>query len=213
MTFEYLNRSRLIHERYTRRFDDLGPCPKALGWGSADDQSVRFDQVLRLIPMSPEISVIDIGCGFADFYDFIPDEIKPKTYVGLDITTKFLEIARNKFKGDERVVIANDDILNYMGEPSDYGLMLGLLNFNWKDEDDTSFSHEMIEAAFRKVKKGLVVDFLSSHLDPVYPKEDGVIYHEPGKIIDFAMSLTNKVSLLHDYPSIPQREFMVFLQK
>ena len=59
----------------------------------------------------------------------------------------------------------------------------------------------------------LVVDFLSTSLTPDYPKEDAVFYHDPEKMLSFALGLTPNVTLIHDYPPIPQKEFMLVLHR
>lgn len=209
--YDYFSAATL--QRYTRRLDRLGACAKALGWGGEHDQSVRFNQALRFIPVGSETSILDIGCGFADFYNSIPSEKKPAKYIGLDVTPGFVEVARQNFRDNASVTIINDDIFNYQCESADYGLMLGLLNYNWGDGAQYDYAYDMIECAFERITKGLVVDFLSIHLDKNYPEEDGVVYYDPSKIVNMVSGLTHRFSLTHDYASIPQREFMIFLQK
>ena len=92
--------------------------------------------------------------------------------------------------------------------------MLGLLNFNLSGTcGNVDYSMMMIEKAFSCVKETLVVDFLSSHTDPNYEKEDFVFYHNPEEMLKFTLELTPNVSLFHDYPPIPQKEFMLILNK
>jgi len=92
--------------------------------------------------------------------------------------------------------------------------MLGVLNLNFHDKvDNYEYTMEFIRKTFSLSKKLLIVDFLSDRLVPNYPKEDFVFYHDPLKMLEFALSLTNNVILKHDYKPIPQKEFMLFLYK
>jgi hypothetical protein len=92
--------------------------------------------------------------------------------------------------------------------------MLGLLNLNFhEDFDNLTYSKLMITNAFSAVNELLIVDFLSNRLTPDYPKEDFVFYHDPAKMLDFALTLTPNVVLKHNYAPIPQREFLLALYK
>ena len=100
------------------------------------------------------------------------------------------------------------------GPVADIGVMLGLLNFNWRGEvDNLAYSRQAIRNAFRLVRRGLIVDFLSSHLTADYPAEEFVYYHEPDLVLRLGLELTPCVLLKHDYVPIPQQEFMLVLTR
>ena len=93
------------------------------------------------------------------------------------------------------------------------GVMLGVLNFNFKESyDNIAFSKMMIQKAFSAVSETLVVDFLSLYRTPDYPEEDFVFYHDPAAMLAFALELTPNVRLIHNYAPIPQKEFMLVLE-
>ena len=92
--------------------------------------------------------------------------------------------------------------------------MLGVLNFNLKDKaNNLEYSKLAITNAFSHVDETLIVDFLSSKLTSEYPKEDFVFYHNPIDMLEFALTLTDNVKLIHNYMPIPQKEFMLILSK
>ena len=78
--------SQSMIERYSKRLDTLGYDVKTLGWGSVEQQEYRFSQTVSSEINFHDKSVLDIGCGFGDFYKFL---IKTKTpirnYIGYDI--------------------------------------------------------------------------------------------------------------------------------
>jgi len=204
-------------ERYSRRYHDLGYHVRTLGWGTTEQQRHRFAMTLTLVLDLTGAEVVDFGCGFGDYYDFLQEAGVPlKSYLGLDINPDLLTEARRRHAGESRTAFAAMDLTEDQdGEPfGDVGVMLGVLNFNWKDAyDNEAYSQRLITRAFTRVRHALVVDFLSARLSPDYPREDFVYYHEPTRLLDFALSLTPDVTLKHDYQPIPQKEFMLLLRK
>lgn len=201
--------------RYSRRYREMGYNVRTLGWGSVDQQRLRFEQVLRVADVSGR-HLLDIGCGFGDLLDYCSERgCVPKHYTGWDINPELIEEAIRRHPGrSEDFTVVN--LLERTDCPpvADVGVMLGVLNFNLGDTyNNLDYSRIMIERAFRSVRESLVVDFLSTRLTPDYPKEDTVFYHDPGEMLAFALDLTPDVTLAHDYPSIPQKEFMLVLHR
>jgi SAM-dependent methyltransferase len=83
---------------YTSSLKRYGSNVKALHWNSTESQTVRFEQILKLLPHDlSAYSVVDAGCGFADLYRFLVDSNQtPKCYVGLDSLTLMVEEARTR---------------------------------------------------------------------------------------------------------------------
>lgn len=198
-------------DRYTKRYRELGYNVKTLGWGSLHQQEYRFKQTLTA-DMSYK-SVIDIGCGFGDYYSFLKQyNIDINSYTGIDINSDLITQASD-LHPDADFHTANLLETN-ISFSADIGVMLGVLNFNLKDSfDNYEYSKKFISKAFEMVNEVLIVDFLSTHLDRSYPKEDLVFYHDPSMMLEFALTLSNNVILKHDYKAIPQKEFMLFIYK
>lgn len=204
-------------QRYTKRYRDLGYHVRTLGWGSAEQQRRRFAMTLTLGLDLTGTRVVDFGCGFGDYYDFLQDAgVSCHSYLGLDVNPDLLHEARARHGDDPRTAFAQMDLTRKQsGEPlGDVGVMLGVLNLNLHEAfDNETYSRQLITRAFGLVRQALIVDFLSARLDPGYPREDFVYYHEPGKILNFALSLTPDVVLKHDYLPLPQKEFLLLLRK
>jgi len=217
LTPSLVNRvSELTEARYSQRYGKLGQHIRTLGWGSIEQQHYRFQQTLDCGIEFQGASVLDIGCGFADYYAFLVDEqIGISHYTGWDLNENFVEDAAARF-AHSCVEIHHGNVLEVPDqEPiADIGVMLGLLNYNWHEQaDNLAYTRQAMKNAFRLVRKALIVDFLSSCLCDAYPAEDFVYYHNPSDVLSFALKMTPSVMLKHDYTPIPQREFMVVLQK
>jgi SAM-dependent methyltransferase len=204
--------------RYSGRYAELGYDVKTLGWGSSEQQYYRFKQAIDHISFNNPKSILDIGCGFGDFLALLIAESKPlKEYYGWDINPDLIEESRKIWEG--KSIKSTFEVMNISKHISskpttDIAFMFGVLNLNLKEEfDNYDYSKMLISNAFTAVKELLVVDFLSNHLNPDYPKEDFVFYHDPAVMLNFALTLTPNVVLKHNYSPIPQKEFMMFLYK
>lgn len=201
----------LTIKRYNKRFEEYGLEAKTLGWGCKEDQFTRFEAATRYVDFRGK-SVLDIGCGFADFHEFlISNDIKIKKYKGIDINDKLIEVAKKRFpknKYEVRNILLN----NYDIGQADIVTLFGLLNFKL-ETDNLAYTKEMITEAWKITKEMLIVDFLSTHLTKEYPKEDFVYYHNPKDVLDLCFELCDNVVLVHDYHPIPQKEFMVILKR
>lgn len=201
----------IMIKRYNKRFEKYGLEAKTLGWSCKEDQFTRFEVATRYIDFWGK-SILDIGCGFADFYEFlINNDIKIKKYKGIDINNKLIEVARKRFP-ENKYEVRNILLNNYCISQSDIITLFGLLNLKW-EIDNLTYTKEMITEAWKITKEILVVDFLSIHLIKEYPKEDFIYYHNPKDVLDLCFELCDNVVLVHDYPPIPQKEFMVILKK
>ncbi len=204
--------------RYSARFARLGYDVKSLGWGSVEQQRYRFEQTLAYPELFSGRSVLDIGCGFGDYLDYLDERaFSYREYLGLDINPDLIAEAEKRHAGSAN---ARFEVRNLVGEDgaqkpvADVGVMLGLLNFKLGGGvDNLAYSRMMMERAYALVGEVLVVDFLSARLTSSYPREDFVYYHDPADALKMALDIADEVVLKHDYQPIPQREFMIFLTK
>ncbi|NOX15367.1 MAG: class I SAM-dependent methyltransferase [Epsilonproteobacteria bacterium] len=202
-------------QRYTNRYKKLGYHIKTLGWGTKEQQDYRFSKTLdEAIDFSGK-SILDIGCGFGDYFNFLKsNNINFSHYIGYDINENLVNEAKKLYASKKSTFNVTNILKTNEKNIADIGVMLGLLNFNLKDKfDNYEYSKKMILKAFSLVNEVLIVDFLSTKLIDNYPKEDFVFYHNPSKMIDFAFILSNNVILKHNYAPIPQKEFMLFIFK
>jgi len=200
-------------KRYSDRYKKTGRSVESLGWGSVEQQECRFEEVLKCTNLHNK-SILDIGCGFGDFHLFIESRnVDYKNYIGWDINKNMISEANRNIHPKARFKVA-DLLCEESSIQTDIVIMLGLLNFNLKNEfDNMEYSKKMIKNAFFHCNERLIVDFLSSNLTMDYPKEDFVFYHNPGEVLNFALSLTKNASLIHNYRPIPQKEFLLVLEK
>lgn len=205
-------------ERYSNRYKKLGRNIRTLGWGSVGQQLYRFEQTLKVGVDFSGKRILDIGCGFGDYYKFVAlqKQIPIQSYQGFDLNQDLVNASKEEYANDTKCEFQVSNILEEkVEEPvTDIGVMLGVLNLNFKREyDNYAYSKKIITNAFSLVKECLIVDFLSTNLASSYPKENFVFYHDPVKMLEFAFTLGTNVVLKHDYAPIPQKEFMLVIYK
>ncbi|PJZ58150.1 class I SAM-dependent methyltransferase [Leptospira barantonii] len=212
---ELNNVDKKLIERYSTRYQKFGQDPRTLGWDNKTNQEIRFKNAVRGVDISGK-KILDIGCGFADFNQFLLNDSGGKNfeYSGADINPDLIGECKTRFPK------SNFEIVNILSEPGriqensyDVVSMFGVLNFKFAEIQNLDFAKGMIEQAFRYAKEVLVVDMLSQVFDAKYPPDDFVYYYDPAEMLKFALTLTPHVSLIQDYISIPQREFVLQLRK
>ena len=204
-----------IINRYSVRLKKYGSNVKTLGWGSKEQQLRRFDEFLKYIPDIKNKSIVDIGCGLGDFYSYV-GKSKCKSYTGIDINPDLINTAKKNFEEDKSVKFMCKNLTYETSEKpiSNIGIMIGVLNLNFKGKiDNLEFTKRMISNALTYVDEILLVDFISSHVTKDYPREDFIFYHDPTEILNFALGLSNNISLIHNYSPIPQKEFLICIHK
>lgn len=198
--------------RYDLRFKDYGISPITLGWDTRKHQFIRFKTATTRVDFSSKM-ILDVGCGFSDFYEFlIKNNINIKKYKGIDINYKLIEVAKKRFP-ENKYEVRNILLDNYKIKQADIIIMFGLLNFKLKKINNLAFSEKMIKAAWAITKETLIIDFLSSKITKDYPKEDLVYYHKPADVLKISLKLSSNVLMVHDYPPIPQKEFMIIIKR
>ena len=208
-------------DRYCGRLKKFGYDPRTLGWGDLSQQHYRFAQTLVGPVEFNARTVVDVGCGFGDYRNFLQESgIAVAAYKGWDVNPDLVTEASRRHPNDPMTEFS---VYNFLSPDLDeasikpianIGVMLGVLNFNLGDQTSNyRYTDLALTRAWRLVDTALIVDFLSAHRTPDYPAEPGVFYHDPVRMFQFALSLSPRVTLIHNYKPIPQREFMLFIER
>lgn len=199
-------------ERYSTRLAKFGDDPRTLGWDKRESQHARFSVAVDTFDFHSR-TVLDVGCGLADFRDFLDGhQIAPASYTGCDINADLLKRCRIRRQNDV-FYEANLLIDDVPGAPYDVVTLFGVVNFRFNEFSNEDFVRGMIQRAYEHCREAVVIDLLTATNDASYPKEDFVYYYDPVEILKFTLSITPHVSLRHDYRSIPQREMMLVLRR
>lgn len=188
--------------RYEERLEKYGVSAKALGWRDEEQQYMRFVALAAIGDLN-NCSILDVGCGFGDFYDFLKQKGLNVQYTGYDISSKLVEIARQKHP--EATFEVRDILEEESNEKFDYVVSSGI--FNARLSDNEGFLRRMLKRCFELCNIGAAINMMSSYVD--YKQED-LYYYSPESIFAFCKTLTKRATLRHDY--MPY-EFSVYLYK
>lgn len=202
----------MLRQRYSKRFHSMGADPRSLGWDTRAHQWARFEAARESVDFDGR-SVLDIGCGLADFYDFLMqhDQGRPARYTGFDITSEFVAHCQARLPDchfEERNVLVDPP-----AERWDIVTAFGLANLRLQNLDNVAFARTLMQTAFSLCGQAALVDMLTDHRDPAYPEEGFVYYYDPAEMLRIALDITPHVAIRHDRPSIPQREMLIVMKR
>jgi ubiquinone/menaquinone biosynthesis C-methylase UbiE len=167
-------------------------CYQSLNWGSKESQEKRF-QVLTEIGIKQGDTVLDVGCGLADYYSWLTLNFGTVGYQGIDITPSMVEACKKKYP---RIDFSIGTVFNVPVEPSsiDYVVASGI--FYLRKENPQYYLEKTIAKMFSIAKKGIAFNSLSTWTQK---QELSEFYADPLLVVKFCQSLSNKVVLRHDY--------------
>lgn len=180
-----------IIKRYEQRLQQHGKSAQALGWKDQKQQWLRFDMLSQIAPLAGT-KILDVGCGFGDFYIYLKEKGINVDYVGYDIVPSLLDIAREQ-ASDARFEL-RDITTEAPTETFDYVFSSGILNH--KIEDNLAFARTLIAKCFKCATKGTAINMMTSYVDFC---DDYLYYYSPEEMFSFVKSLTRFVTLRHDY--------------
>src|SRR5689334_13341549 len=90
---EWVTQKAHIDQYYNSLIDHYGHDPRACDYGSKSSQQIKFSALSQVMPLTGQ-RILDVGCGFADFGDFLREKYHLVEYYGIDLTARMIEEAR-----------------------------------------------------------------------------------------------------------------------
>ena len=191
-----------IVKRYQRRISEHGETFLSLGSGSKEHQNIRFNILKDKIKNN--YSILDVGCGLGDFYNYLIQNDIHVDYYGVDLVPEFINQAKKTYPGvkfEVRDILEN----SFDNDSFDVVVCSQVLNYNLSDESNIDNAKLMIKQMHAISRVHLVCDFVTDYVDY---KDDHLFYYKPEEIFSFCKTLSKRVDLIHSYPLF---EFCVFL--
>lgn len=181
--------------RYEGRLKRFGYSPESLGWGRHGRQEVRFSVLAEYAMRNRTASVLDVGCGFADLYDFLRARGWTGLYTGLDIVPGLLEEAHRR---NPLLDLREADIVQIGDGFPQYDLVVasGMFNAKLRAGDNRTHISESLNAMWGLARYYLAVDFLSTFVDF---QQEGAWHTDPSWALALAHRFSRRVLLRHDY--------------
>jgi ubiquinone/menaquinone biosynthesis C-methylase UbiE len=143
----------------------------SVGWFSRETQIKRFEILCEIFgTREADLSgqtVLDLGCGLGDLYEFLQQNKLALDYTGIDVSKKMLRIAQKKYP---KVKFAQADFLSdNFTDTYDYILCSGA--FNLKMENGLTYLRSTIKKMINQAKKGVAFNLLSALHVPAHEQD------------------------------------------
>jgi SAM-dependent methyltransferase len=182
-------------EFYKKAIEKYGISAQGVQWNSDYTQYKRFEILTSFIENEiKESSIIDAGCGFAEYYNYLFDNnLKPKSYLGIDCEEQMISLASKRFLDTK---FKKQNILKEELDFADYYICSGAMNIL---EEDEVFI--FINKCFYFSKKAFIFNFL---------KNDSLTKVSKTKVINHCLTLSSKIEIKEDYL---RNDFSIYLKK
>jgi trans-aconitate methyltransferase len=191
---------RKLIESYNKSLETYGYDPRSLQ--VKDRQELRY-RILSEIGNLSDCSILDVGCGFGDFGEFLVKRGMKVRYTGFDINPNLVRVGRQAHPNARLEV--RDIETDKMDERFDWVFESGI--FNNKISDNEAWVKNMLRKMFELCDKGVAANFMSSYVDF---KMDYSHHASPEEIFSYCKTLSRRVLLRHDYMPF---EFAVYVYK
>jgi len=189
---------KAVADYYTSRLDQHGPTPRGVDWNGPESHVLRHRQFMRLFEGSSDASVLDLGCGFGDFFRFLRTHGHRGVYVGYDVAPSMIEQAR-RLHGEE------SDCWWKIGskptECADFAVASGLFNVkgDFPVEAWSRYVCDAIDILAGTGRRGFGFNMLSLSSDPGR-RRPNLYYADPTATLRYCLSRFGRsVALLQDY--------------
>ncbi len=195
-----------IVDRYSERLKKYGASIDTLASGNEERRKMRFN-ILSDIGIFNGASVLDVGCGFADFYQYLNDNGVDVNYTGYDINPDFIKLCKEKYPEADFAV--RDIQVDKIEGEFDFIIVSQVYNNKLSFDNNELVIRDVIEKLYNLLsdRGGIAIDMLTNYVDF---KEERLHYYSPEEIFKYAKTLTKRVVIRHDYPLY---EFTLYLYK
>lgn len=191
-----------IGDYYNNLISRYGHNPKSCDYGRETTQKLKFE-ILSSFRDHSNQSILDIGCGFADYYSFLNDRFEDVKYYGVDLSELMIEKAK-ELHPELNLELKNvfDEKIN---EKYDIVTANGIFYLLGENAKETMFDY--IRKMYEMANKAVIFNSLSSFTEN---KDQNEFYADPTEIFTFCSKLSNRLAIRHDYHP---RDFSIYIQK
>lgn len=175
-----------------------GATSQGVDWNGPESHETRHVQFLRLIGDNSSASVIDLGCGFGDFWRFLRTRGYCGKFTGYDVVPEMVERAR-ALHGE--AVDRRWRVGSKPKETADFAAASGIFNVKGDVPEKAwaAYVNDTIEELARAGQRGFAFNMLSLSSDPER-RRDNLYYADPAEMLRNCLARYGRsVALLQDY--------------
>jgi SAM-dependent methyltransferase len=189
---------KAVADYYTSRLDQHGTTPRGVDWNGPESHVLRHRQFMRLLEGSSHASVLDLGCGFGDFFSFLRKQGHRGAYIGYDISPNMI-VQAEQLHGESA------DCRWRVGakpaESADFAVASGLFNVkgDFPTEAWANYVRDTIALLANAGRRGFGFNMLSLSSDPERRRPDLYYADATGTLDSCLKRYGRSVALLQDY--------------
>ncbi|MCB0628211.1 MAG: class I SAM-dependent methyltransferase [Saprospiraceae bacterium] len=181
-----------IIAHYENCLDRYGDTHRGVDWPKEEDVDTRYQVMLEVMEKETgrQCSLLDLGCGTSHLYEYMLKQgLSTISYSGLDLSGKFIEVAKKKFPENSYYCL---DLLdtNITLPVFDYVVMNGVFTEKRElaYEEMLLYFKDMIRKVFAHTRVGMAFNVMSKQVD--WERDD--LFHLP--LDTLAGFLTREIS-------------------
>lgn len=207
-----------IQVRHKNSIELYGYQPQALFWSSREIQETRFDVLSEIFPEAHHSGhawkILDVGCGFADFYRYLQKQGFTIEYTGIDLSEDMICGANCQNPG---ITLFHGDIFDqkFLDNQYDWVFLSGALNEVVETEIEGTANHQgrysraVIREMYRLARFGVAFNLLDARNQWIKERHDLQSF-QPEEMANYCRKFARKVSMRDDYLD---NDFSLFLYK
>ena len=178
---------------YTERLRVHGKDVRSLNWGSKASQESRFEVLLEA-GIQSGMSVLDVGCGLGDFYQWTIDRGIDIRYSGLDVTPGMVDSCKDRFPEND---FHCGDITEWLPENEPvYDFVIASGIFYDRPASGYQYMQKAVRSMFRISRIGIAFNAITALADKA---DENEFLPRVGELAELASTLTKSFVLRHDY--------------
>jgi SAM-dependent methyltransferase len=183
---------------YSEKLAIHGQTPQGVDWNGEESQTLRFEQLSRIVDTDGRFSINDVGCGYGALLPFLQTRFARFSYHGNDVSADMVQAAQAAHR---EVSAASFSCGKEPPAAADYGIASGIFSVRLGHTDSQwkQYIEDTLHMLNRTSVKGFSFNCLTSYSDQDRMR-DYLYYADPGYFFDFCKRhFSRNVALLHDY--------------
>jgi SAM-dependent methyltransferase len=182
---------------YSSKLALHGATAQGVDWNGQASHELRHRQFLRLLDGNREASVLDLGCGYGDFFRFLRAEGHQGPFIGYDVAPDMIaEALRLHGEAGCQWRVGTDP-----AEIADFAIASGVFNVKGDVpiEAWVRYVHDTIDILARAGRRGFAFNILTMSSDPAR-RSPNLYYADESEMLSYCLRRYGRsVALLQDY--------------